>query len=138
MKKLKISAGLTGLSDVELSEKTAFIIASLTGNTNYQTPYPTMPNMVTLLGNYQEALVTAEQGSMSDTEYKNELREALKNALTSLARYVVENCQDNKTIFLSSGFHLYSIPVKGILPVVAVAQLTVQFKYNSHTNYTKC
>ena len=108
MRKLKIVTGLTGLSDVEISGEAEVITSRMDGNTNFQTPYPTIANIITLNSNYSDAIVKAEHGNLSDTAHKNELREALINALNALAVWVELNCQDNETILLTSGFQLRS------------------------------
>ena len=125
MKKVKISAGISGLTDPELSEKTAKVVACMTGNTDFQTPYPSLANITTAEENFNAALVKANGGSKSDTEYKNEMRAILEDALMLLASYVEDNSQNIASILLSSGFDMRSTPVRG---AVAEAPTNVAVK----------
>ena len=116
--KVRISVGLRKLTDTTVSEFASHIVASLTGNTNYQNPYPVLANITTLNTQYMDALVKSVGGSKTDKSYKNELRAELKAAITLLSRYAEDNCQNNETILLSSGFALRKSNTAIALPAV--------------------
>ena len=130
MRKVKISAGISGITDPELSEKTAIVVASMTGNSDFQTPYPSLANITTAEENFNAALVKANGGSKSDTEHKNEMRAILEDALMLLASYVEDNCQNTASILLSSGFDMRSTPGKG---AVAGAPTNLKVEDGSHS-----
>jgi len=116
MIRVRILFGMSRFSDLELSEFTAFIVSCLTGNTNFQTPYPPLVNITSLRDLFDAAILTAEDGTRSDKARRDELRLELENAMILLASYVEDNCQNNEVILLSSGFGMHKMPELRALP----------------------
>jgi hypothetical protein len=91
-------------SDPQLVVDTQTIITSLTGNTSYPTPEPTLAAVTMALDNFTIALANAADGGMTLTATKNGKRDVLVALLRDLANYVQVTCNGDLTVLLSSGF----------------------------------
>ena len=105
-------------SDMALVNDTATIISSLTDNTAYPTPAPTLAVVQTALTTFSAAMAAAADGGKTLTAGKNAARAALTVQLRKLASYVHAACDGDMKKLLSSGFPVQK-PVRqpvGVLP----------------------
>ncbi|WP_266364895.1 fibronectin type III domain-containing protein [Tellurirhabdus rosea] len=106
MTAVKITTGFSTYRDKELDQKAQYVLASLTNNSNFPNPTPTLADLQTAVTDYQQALVKAAGGARQDTLEKNLKRESLIRMLDKLAAYVQFMGKDNVTALQSSGFDL--------------------------------
>ena len=95
------------------------IITSMTGNTNFPTPDPTL----TVVTTARDAYVVAQQEAMHRDQEKVAVRNAKRAELVSLLRqlanYVESKSNGDMAILLSSGFPAQKTPRTPIGPVAA-------------------
>lgn len=117
MLKPKVITGFSRYSDGDLSIKAKHIVTSLTGNSNYATPTPTLSAVSNAITAFDSATEAAVDGDKQSTALKKQKREELEALLNNLSLYVQLNGQDDEVILLSSGFDLKKAgtPV-GVLP----------------------
>jgi hypothetical protein len=120
MNKIKISIGFSDYPDAGLLVKSKHISQSMTGNSNFPTPSPTLIVYNGAVTAYETALGNAEKGSVNDTIDKNEARAALENLLQSMGLYVQLNCANNLNKATSSGFDVHAAPTSAVVPVIPV------------------
>jgi hypothetical protein len=119
-----VAINFAKLGDSSLVTKTEYIITSMTGNTHYPTPTPTIPVVQTAATAFQDTLAAATDGGKIKTAQKNAAREALLDLLRNLALYVQQHCQDDLATLLSSGFEARKEPQPaGVLPAPEGATL---------------
>ena len=106
MKEPKIVVSFARTSDSNLSTKSQFIISSMTGNTNFTTPTPTLAVLTAARTAFDTALAAAQTRDVNKIAVKNDKRELLIVLLRQLANYVELISNGNRTIMLSSGFEL--------------------------------
>ena len=117
---------LTKDSDAQLNQDTETIIASMTGNTNFPTPSPTLAVISTALAAFTVALADAADGGVEKTAIKNAKRAELVSLLRQLASYVFATSNEDMTKLLSSGFPAQKTarPPIGPLPTPATPFLS--------------
>lgn len=114
---LKVLIGFSELRDDDLDTKAANIVKSMTGNTNYTTPVPTLAVVQTTLTAYETALTAAQNGTPDKTAFKDQKRRDLEAVLKQLGTYVQLNCKNDLSILLSSGFEANKPATRvGVLP----------------------
>jgi len=102
----KISTGFSKLSDSNLLLKGTYIHTSLTGNVNFTTPTPTLPELQVGIDNFDDSINNSVEGNKADTALKNQYRDELIELLNNAGLYVQLNGKNNENILLSSGFDL--------------------------------
>ncbi len=123
--RIQVTLAFARLPDADLITKATFIVASLTNNLNFPTPQPALTVVQPLIEAFQTALAAAADGGKIKTAEKNAAREALVEPLRNLAIYVQQNCGNDLTKFLSSGFDLRKQPEpSGLLPAPQGVTLT--------------
>lgn len=101
---VKVSTSfLTTDTDAELVVSTGRIIVAMTGNIHYPTPTPALPDIGTARGEFAAA-VGALDGSEAAYVLRDQKRAALVDLMRALSLYVQQNCKNDLTILLSSGF----------------------------------
>ncbi|MFM2224700.1 MAG: hypothetical protein RJA07_902 [Bacteroidota bacterium] len=118
MKKIKISIGFSDYSDAELLVKAKHISQSMTGNSNFPSPSPTLTVYNAAVSAYETALGNAENGSVNDTAVKNDARDALETIMQSLGLYVQLNCANSLNKATSSGFDVHAAPTSAVVPAI--------------------
>ena len=125
MAKPFVSFAFSKAADADLIVKTDLIIVSMTGNTNYLKPTPTIASVQAAQTAFQEAVTAAADGGKVKTALKNAARDTLLGLLRNLGLYVQQNCNDDLATLLSSGFDARKAPVPaGILPAPDGVTLT--------------
>ena len=125
MKKPIVSLSFAKLADANLVTKTNQILASMTGNTNYPTPTPTLPVVQAAATAFSSALTAAADGGRTKTAEKNAARTVLLGLLRNLALYVQQHCNEDLVVLLTSGFDAQKEPQPaGVLPAPLGATLT--------------
>lgn len=123
--KPQVTFSFTRLPDAGLITKALFVTDSMTNNAAFPEPDPAIPDVIALNTAFQKAVVAMEDGGKRRTVKKNEAREALLDALRSLATWVQGHCDNNLAILLSSGFDARKAPERaGILPAPQFLTLT--------------
>ena len=124
MKMPIVSLSFARLADASLVTKTNQIIASMTGNTNYPTPTPTLPVVQAAAAAFTSALTAAADGGRTKTAEKNAARTVLLGLLRNLALYVQQQCDEDLAVLLGSGFDAQKEPQPaGTLPAPQGATL---------------
>ena len=118
MNKVKISVGFGEYPDARLLVKSKHISQSMTGNSNFPTPSPTLAVYNAAVLAYETALGNAENGSVNDTAIKNDARATLENLMQSLGLYVQLNCANNLNKATSSGFDVHAAPTSAVVPAI--------------------
>lgn len=104
-------------SDDALATMAQHIITSMTGNTRFTTPDPTLAVILAALTAFLAAVAKALGGTKQDTADKNAKREILEDLLQKLADYVQRTSAGVEVSILSSGFEVYKKPAPiGALP----------------------
>lgn len=123
--RLQVTLAFTRLPDADLLTKANQVMANMTNNPNFPTPSPALTEVQPLLTAFQTALAAAGDGGKVKTAAKNDAREALVEPLRNLAIYVQQNCGNDLTKLLSSGFEARKTPQPaGILPAPLMVTLT--------------
>ena len=120
-----VSLSFGKLADANLVTKTNQILASMTGNTNYPTPTPTLPVVQAAATAFTAALTAAADGGRTKTAEKNAARTVLLGLLRNLALFVQQHCHEDLVLLLTSGFDAQKEPQPaGTLPPPQGATLT--------------
>jgi hypothetical protein len=104
MATIKIIFNFTKFRDDDLDTKSLVIINSLTGNTNFPNPQPSIAEIIASRNAYVNALSANEIGGKQETILKNEARKDLETKLRLLGLYVQANCNNSESIANSSGY----------------------------------
>ena len=78
----------------------------MTSDAAFPTPPVTMAALQTALMAFTQAIAAQAQGGTAATSNKNDERDALVDLLRHLAAYVQQNCNNDLTTLLSSGFEV--------------------------------
>jgi hypothetical protein len=132
MSLLRISNGFEKLSDADLLTKANSILDSMSGNTNFSNPQPTLATFGTAITDFSTALDAASHGSSLDKAIKNQRREDLINILHALGAYVLFASGGVAVTALSSGFSISKTP-QPAPPVQAVTGQRLEDGPNSGT-----
>lgn len=97
-------------SDIELNVKASNIILSMTDNSNFTTPVPSLSRVTETNNAYKLSLDKAEDGNKADTAMKNDQRAKLSTILQELADYVQTASGGEEAIILTSGFEINKKP----------------------------
>ena len=125
MKKPIVSLSFAKLADAGLVIKTDQIFTSMTGNTNYPDPTPTLPVVKASATTFSSALTAAADGGRTKTAEKNAARTVLVGLLRNLALFVQLHSNDDLVVLLTSGFDAQKEPQPaGVLPAPQGAMLT--------------
>lgn len=118
MNLLRITNGFNRLADAELEVKANNILASITGNSNFPTPAPTLVTIQTAITDYTNALSVAKSGSPYEKAIKNQKKEELITLLHSLGNYVLFTANGDVLVARSSGFSVTkdSTPAPDVSP----------------------
>lgn len=127
MKTYKISLDFSPYSDPDLIVKALAIITSMTGNTNYATPVPTIAIVTTSNSTFQTAVSKADIGTQNDRIARDQKRDILVANLVALGLYVQANGKNDPLVLASSGYDLHKdkAPI-GVLPKPENVKLKVE------------
>ena len=101
---IRIADGLRTQSAERLITTAGAVINGLTGNPSFPAPPVDMKTLQAAVDDLNAALAAQPQGGPSATAEKNNKKEALIALLRRLRHYVDENCGNDLSILLSSGF----------------------------------
>src|ERR1035438_1144543 len=112
MKKTVVVLGLAGLSIPKKVEKARFIVTSMTGNANFNTPNPALAIITANTASLETAQLAAKGGGVDDTANMHAMELVLDLSLKSLAAYVEGianvNPMSAEAIILSAGMGVKS------------------------------
>lgn len=115
MRPQKVATSFSSYPQTELQRKAQFIIQSMTGNTHFPAPLPSLATVTTAINAYSATLTALP--SKANTELKKQTRDALTALLNKLALYVQVTGNGDASVYASSGFSLTKLPQRiGILP----------------------
>lgn len=106
MTNLRITNGFDKLSESELETRARSILSAMTSNAAFPTPKPTLPEMLTAINDYTEALALAEEGSSNDKALKDLKKTELIDMLHQLGNYVLYQSAGNFYTAQSSKFNI--------------------------------
>ncbi|MDR2273516.1 MAG: fibronectin type III domain-containing protein [Sphingobacterium sp.] len=110
MRKEKVISSYAGLSDYELSTLAGRILKAMkepSTQANFPKPNPEITVLEPLVNDYiTKHEIASRRGSALEISQKNESREALLNALRTLAHYVNEIANGQLSLLLSTGMML--------------------------------
>ena len=101
---IRIADGLRTQSAERLITTAGAVINGLTGNPSFPAPPVDMKTLQAAVDDLNAALAAQPQGGPSATAEKNNKKEALIALLRRLRHYVDENCGNDLSVLLSSGF----------------------------------
>jgi len=99
-------------------------------NPNYPKPPVAMATLKVTLDSLSSAIAEALDGSRKAIARRNDLEQEVMRMLRRLRHYVEDNCKDNVTIFLSSGFQVLST-TRMIPPPLSQAIRRIEYPSNS-------
>lgn len=101
--KAKVNLGLDKLSNSGLIARSRHFVTSMTGNSNFTTPVPTLASITTATNAFEAAYNAAQGGGPAQTSAMNDKRAILSNLLTQLGNYVESTAAGLETVILSAG-----------------------------------
>jgi hypothetical protein len=121
---IRIADGLRTQSAERLITTAGAIINGLTGNPSFPAPPVDMKTLQAAVDDLNAALAAQPQGGPSATAEKNNKKEALIALLRRLRHYVDENCGNDLSVLLSSGFQA-AVTTRTRLPLANPSILNV-------------
>ena len=106
--KIKPLEGYGGMSDVDVVVRGTAAETGLTGNSNFQNLPVDLAALKTDIDSFSALIAEAMDGSKKVIAQKDKQREVVIKKLRILGRYVEENCNGDKAVFISSGFQAAS------------------------------
>ena len=107
---LRATNGFENMADAKLSQKTSFVISSMTGNANFTTPDPSLADVTTALNDFKTAVDNALTRDSNAIAIKKEKRQALIDLLHLEIYYVLYKSRGNRAVAESSGFSFAKNP----------------------------
>jgi len=86
------------------------IVAAMTGNVHYTTPFPALVDIGTALDDLQAKIEAAAGRDKTAVAARNNAWTTAKSLMRQLAEYVRSHCQNDLEILLSSGFQATKTP----------------------------
>ena len=122
---VKISLAFARLPAGDLILFANHVHDSMTGNSSFPSPTPALTVLASKVAAFEDAATAAQGGGTALTAAKNEAQEALVSVLRSLAYYVQEECDNNLSMLLSSGYEAVKPRTPaGVLPAPQSVTLT--------------
>ncbi|MDT5062879.1 MAG: hypothetical protein QOH63_3338 [Acidobacteriota bacterium] len=109
----KIKLNLQRLTIPEKIARSQQIVAAMTGNANFTSPQPALPQVTTAINDLDTAYAatqTARQEAKTRTSIQNQKEEALDRVLTQLANYVESVSGDDEAKITSAGMNVRAEP----------------------------
>ena len=110
MKIQKISLNFSRYSDADFQTKATFILTSMTDNSYFPTPVPTLIEVQDAVAKYSEDLTAAAGLGRNNVAEKNKSRGELTALLVQLGMYVMFIANGDAAILTSSGYTLNKMP----------------------------
>lgn len=113
----KVKLNLRSLSPTEKTAKARQIVASLTGNPDFTTPFPPLTQITTSADALDDAFAevqAAKQTVLTKSSILRERNDALDGQLRQLASYVESISGDDETKILSAGVGIKNVVSSGI------------------------
>jgi hypothetical protein len=123
MKTSRILTNFNGLSEVDLQERTNTVLVSMTGNTNFVTPDPTLDSLSDANTAYRGVYAQVMAGNKMLISLKNDNKAVVVGILQNLAAYVMYISKGVRAIQATSGFELSKEPTP--LPPLTQPAVTV-------------
>src|SRR5215831_11092812 len=104
VKMVKPIDGFTGVSDTDVLARGTNVLTKLTGNANFPVPPVDLATLKAALDAFSAAISEALDGGKKAIAEKRKQRIVVIRLLRLLGRYVEVTCNDDLTIFETSGF----------------------------------
>ena len=115
--KANIKLSLSKLTFIALLDLIRNVIAKLTGNAHFSTPFIPLVDMEGMADKLEAAIEKANKGSELDKRLRNDVVLEVKSMLRAQANYVRAICDGDGTKLLSSGFALAKVPERAGIPL---------------------
>jgi len=109
MNERKINLGFDRFTDANFENKGGHIVESMTDNTYFVTPSPSIAVLDAARARYSTALVAAANLGRNEVAEKNAARFDFEQLLTKLGLYVMNIADGNEQVLVSSGFTLTKV-----------------------------
>lgn len=109
-KRLIVRLGTSRMSALQFVQFVAFVIAKMTGNTNFPTPKPTLADLLAKLDDLKAAITDVDARVAGAVVLRDQIRSELLVMMTELASYCVVASAGDAAILLTSGFELRKTP----------------------------
>jgi len=117
------------MTDANLLMLANAVVKAMTGNANFPNPTVDLAAFVTVLGVYSAVIAAALDGGKNAKSARDKQKKVVVKELRQLAMYVESNCNDDMTIFTTSGFTAKAKPS----PSAEVAVPTIKsLDYGQH------
>lgn len=124
----KVKLNLRSLSPTEKTAKARQIVSSLTGNPDFTTPHPPLPQVTAAADALDDAFAdaqTAKQTVLTKNSILRETNDALDGQLKQLASYIESISGNDESMILSAGVGIKNAVSSGIsTPLTAPAGLS--------------
>ena len=107
MKIAKLNISWARYSDAELETKARHILDSMTGNTNFPNPVPTLLELKAAVEKFSTDLAASKTRTLMLVAEKNKSRKQLEVMLTQLGQYIMSEVYNDRPVLLSTGFSLW-------------------------------
>ena len=107
------------------------VIAKLTGNAFFATPFIPLADMTIMANRLEAAIERANKGSELDKSVRNDVVAEVQSMLRAQANYVRAICDGDSTKLLSSGFDMAKRPERRAVPL-APDNITIRATNISH------
>ena len=101
---IRAVTNFNALSPTDLESLTTTVIKGMTGNTSFPTPPVDLTALNASLSAYIAAVAAAVEGGTNAKAVRDKQRKLIIQDLRLLAVYVEKNCNDEMTVFSTSGF----------------------------------
>lgn len=106
MKTIEVVLNAGGQSPASISALAKQVLASMTGNSNFQNPFPALPDVQTDVNSLDAAIVAAKDGGKTAMVQLRAATRQVVATLKALMAYVQYTSKGNEQAVLSSGFGL--------------------------------
>lgn len=106
MKTIAVVLNAGGQSPASISTLGKQVLASMTNNSNFQTPFPSLSDVQADINSLDAAILAAKDGSKAAIAQVRAAKKKVVDTLKALVAYVQYACQGNEQAALSSGFGL--------------------------------
>jgi hypothetical protein len=119
------------LKPSDLAALTTTVIKGMTGNTAFPTPPVDLTALNTALNSYSAAVAAALDGGKNAKAVRDKQRKLVIQDLRLLAVYVENNCNEDMTIFSTSGFTAKTVVKAAPGPIATPVIRKVDYGQNS-------
>lgn len=121
----RVKSSFARLTIPQKIEKARSIVDKMTGNVDFPTPDPTLPDVSKAVDELESAHTAAKQGGKAKTALMYQKEQVLDVLITSLAGYVQSASRGDEVKILSTGFDVVGKSATQTTPLVSPVGLEV-------------